>query len=609
MALNIKNTIRIAGEEQITFADLFLEQKLNAHHYFELSINWEQFNTSGEVIIEKSKEMIGEKIEVSFGNVNGDVDMTEGFFVGIITEVQPIKSRVTACSDQILVKGFSPTISMDGVATCNLYEEKSISDIVNEVMASYSAISASVNPLDTGVYPYTVQYNTSSFNFLQSLAVRKGEWFYYDGQEVFFGAGEADLIELRYGIDLDDFSLKMQSVPKKMAFTTHDYLGVKKASGSLKSGTSIGGNNSFMAEKSEAIFDQEGLINYHQHSGDGNEQAELDAALEKQNEAQAARAVVLQGTGRNTGLKLGSKVRIIHKTLEEETEYGTFIVTAVTHTCSGAQEYSNRFEALPETVVYPPYTDTSQFPRCESQRAIVTDNADPEGLGRVKVRFNWHDVVSTPWIRIAQPHSGADKGFHFIPEIEEEVMVGFEAGNAELPFMMGTLYNGNAKPESMTTDANDIKAIRTRSGHTIELNDTDGEEKINIYDNEGSIITFDTANKSLIINSAENIDISAKNINISAEENIVIGAKANIDIAAEGDLSNQAKGNVTVQSDGDTSINSGGAATIAAKTDAAMNGQNVSLEGKVKADLIGAQTTVEGKMTAIQGASGKVEVM
>ena len=143
----------------------------------------------------------------------------------------------------------------------------------------------------------------------------------------------------------------------------------------------------------------------------------------------------------------------------------------------------------------------------------------------------------------------------------------------------------------------------------MRLNDTEGEEQINIYDNEGSIITFDTANKSLIINSAENIDIAAKNINISAEENIVVGAKGNIDIAAEGDLNEQAKGNVAIQSDGDTAVKSKGATTVEATKDATVKGMNLVAEGIKNADLKGGvQTNVSGTMTAVKGAAFAVEV-
>ena len=103
--------------------------------------------------------------------------------------------------------------------------------------------------------------------------------------------------------------------------------------------------------------------------------------------------------------------------------------------------------------------------------------------------------------------------------------------------MMGSFHTGKNKADDWQTDANNIKAIRTRSGHTIELNDTEGEEMINIYDNDGSLISFDTQAQSLSITATEELKISAKNVVISAEEDIVIGAKGNLDMAAEGDAS------------------------------------------------------------------------
>ena len=213
----------------------------------------------------------------------------------------------------------------------------------------------------------------------------------------------------------------------------------------------------------------------------------------------------------------------------------------------------------------------------------------------------------SPWLRVLTPHSGLDKGMHFIPEIGDDVIVGFEVGNAERPYVMGSFYTGINKPEEWQTDANNVKAIRTRSGHTIELNDTEGEEKINIYDNEGSIITFDTQAKSLTINATETIDIAAKNINISAEENITIGAQGNIEIASDGDTAMQAEGAIDIQANGDASLTSSGAVAVEAASDATVKGANAVVSGQTSAELSGAQAKVAGSaMTEVSGAVVKI---
>ena len=82
------------------------------------------------------------------------------------------------------------------------------------------------------------------------------------------------------------------------------------------------------------------------------------------------------------------------------------------------------------------YQDSNAVPLGEDQPARVIDSNYPTGGGRVRVQFSWQESKGekTPWLRLIQPHSGSGKGFHFIPEIGEEVMVGFESQNAEKPF-------------------------------------------------------------------------------------------------------------------------------------------------------------------------------
>ena len=74
----------------------------------------------------------------------------------------------------------------------------------------------------------------------------------------------------------------------------------------------------------------------------------------------------------------------------------------------------------------------------------------------------------TPWIRVVQPYTGGGKGFYFVPEIGEEVMIDFEGGNAERPFVLGAHYNGEAKSGYHNAD-NRVKAIHTKSGQSSSL--------------------------------------------------------------------------------------------------------------------------------------------
>src|SRR5690606_10367603 len=149
----------------------------------------------------------------------------------------------------------------------------------------------------------------------------------------------------------------------------------------------------------------------------------------------------------------------------------------------------------PDVVEVPPYTDVLNPPIAETQPAIVTDNNDPKGLGRVKVKFHWD--YESPWIRMVQPHGGGNKGFYFIPEAGEEVLVAYEGGNAEKPYVVGTMYNGGQKSGYATAN-NDLKVIHSRSGTKIKMNDA-----------EGSIFIEDPSGNTWFMDGQGNISVNA----------------------------------------------------------------------------------------------------
>jgi phage protein D len=120
---------------------------------------------------------------------------------------------------------------------------------------------------------------------------------------------------------------------------------------------------------------------------------------------------------------------------------------------------------------------------------IVTNNNDPDGWGRVKVKFpTLPGNDESNWARLVTPMAGDGRGIEFIPEVNDEVLVTFEYGDINRPFVIGALWNGVDKPPEgsdqvvNSTGMVEKRVIRSRSGHTILLDDTDGGEKISIID-------------------------------------------------------------------------------------------------------------------------------
>jgi uncharacterized protein involved in type VI secretion and phage assembly len=169
---------------------------------------------------------------------------------------------------------------------------------------------------------------------------------------------------------------------------------------------------------------------------------------------------------------------------------------------------------------------------------IVTNNQDPDGLGRVKVKFPWlSDDNETDWIRIATLMAGSERGSFFLPEVDDEVLVAFEHGDINRPFMIGALWNGVDKPPETNSDGrNNIRKIRSRSGHEIIFDDNDGagQEKVEIHTNAGHKIVLDdstgrekieiadkTGSNSIVIDSVQNSISITSSLQLSIKASIV----------------------------------------------------------------------------------------
>ena len=137
---------------------------------------------------------------------------------------------------------------------------------------------------------------------------------------------------------------------------------------------------------------------------------------------------------------------------------------------------------------------------------VVTDNNDPEGMYRVKVKFPWvmsadtgdTGEFSSTWCRITTFMGGADRGSFFLPEKDDEVLVVFEHGDVRRPFVIGSLWSPKDKPihdNKSQRGKNDFRTIYSRCGHIIQFEDKKGKEKI-ILQTKAGVGEAATAHKS-----------------------------------------------------------------------------------------------------------------
>jgi uncharacterized protein involved in type VI secretion and phage assembly len=184
---------------------------------------------------------------------------------------------------------------------------------------------------------------------------------------------------------------------------------------------------------------------------------------------------------------------------------------------------------------------------------VVTNNQDPEKLGRVKVKFPWLSAEDESyWARVLTPMAGNERGIYFLPEVDDEVLIAFEQGDINFPYILGALWNGKDKPPVQNEDGkNNQRVIKSRSGHMIILDDTDSKEQIIIQDK--------TSNNKIVIDSQNNT------MNIQVDKDLTIETKGKITLkSTDGDISIECK-NLSINTQQNYKLEAGANCTIKAQ--------------------------------------------
>jgi uncharacterized protein involved in type VI secretion and phage assembly len=202
---------------------------------------------------------------------------------------------------------------------------------------------------------------------------------------------------------------------------------------------------------------------------------------------------------------------------------------------------------------------TSKAPVIGMHVARVVDLNDPDKLGRIKISYPWLDSEQTAWVRIVVPHAGKDRGWYSLPELDDEVLVGYEHGNTDHPIVLGCLYNKENAPmqEAISSD-NDVKMFMTRSGNKIVLNDKDGGEQIVISQKDGkNQIVLDLSGPSITISTEGAISIKGKQgVTIETDQGITM--KASSDVKIEGaNVEIKANANLTCEAGANNEVKGG----------------------------------------------------
>ncbi len=551
MAQLSSTQIFINGQEIKQFAQLSIEEGIFQHAHIRLVLRSETIDNKGQLFNE-SKNLIGAPISIKATAQNSLNGVLE--YEGLVTGVEA--TRFSGHMGDIIITGTSPTVLLDSMPHCKSFEKKALKNIFQDVLGHFP--TNMLKPSNKPVYPetlsYTVQYEETAWYFISRLCAKHGEFFYYNGKETIIGKPQGKKAGLIFGTNLNSFNVSMKIKPVGFKQQAYDFVNNQVYDASPNGIIEKAGLNDlgkFVYNKSKQFYSSEPIGWNNQFL---TNKRQLEDVVNTRAAIISSRMVTFEGNSTCAGLQLGGTVSIKGNNILSNSEetYGEYTVTSILHSLDGQGNYQNVFDAIPASVKVPPVSIYTE-PHCETQTAVVTDNNDPKGLGRVRVKFHWmKGSQKTPWIRIASPHGGGNKGMYFIPEIGEEAIVGFEGGNPHKPFVIGTAYHGRAKT-SFGNAGNDVKALQTRSGNQLILNDadssvylSDGKGNNTFHDGKGNIITtssemirLECGKSSIEMKKDGTILISGLNITTNGEETVTtitetkkVNAKDNIIIAS-----------------------------------------------------------------------------
>jgi uncharacterized protein involved in type VI secretion and phage assembly len=600
-------TIKIGGKVQRDdfmddVAEVVVDRSLHLPSMFSICIRDAQFEWVDKADLDIGKEV---EIEVEVGQARGG---HKGPLIkGEITAIEPYFSDQGDTT--LTVRGYDKSHRLHLGKQSRVFANQTDKAIV-EAIAGEADLGSDIDSASTGIsYDWVIQNNQTNMEFLLARAARIGYQVHVDDETLYFKVGDAKLgdgPELVFAENLRTFqpSFSTPHQAEKALSKGWDVTGKqaisqeKTASGE---GLKQGGMTKTGGELAKAAFK-------------AGETAVTDVLVQTVDQATAVATGLIKGISRDfvqaegtcggdPRIKAGHTVTISGVGTRFSGEY---IVTSVTHICT-AEGYKTRFTISgrqPNTLSH--LLDSGNG-HGRSQGliqgvvpAMVTNVEDPDDLCRIKVKYPWiSEDFESDWIRIATPMAGPERGILYIPEVNDEVLIAFEHGDPHRAYMLGGLWNGSDAPALPTSEAVsggviNKRIIKTRSGHVIILDDTDGAEKIIIRDKtESNEMIIDSAENSMTINVEGDFTVSAKGkITLESKDAMALDSGAAFDVTSKSNATIESKGNFEAKT-------SSGNATV--------KGMQLALEGSAKAELKAPSVGVNGSgMTEIKGGLVKI---
>ena len=544
-------TIKIDNKEiKHNVSSVELKQDIDDHHV--LRINIKQV---GKASAEQDFDdpgvytgFLGKSVAMNITPEGGVVDASRELeFIGLVTEVK-LENSIDGLNAAVVVAK-SPTITLDGGSQVACFVDQSASDIISAIVGNYPLTRGTIESTGSSI-KYSVQYKETDWRYVKRLAQGSGLFAYYDGKEFCVKKSSGSSSEdLNWRETLGAFSMGLGTAPSQFASKSWEYAGKTTLESQVDS-SALRSSPSDMAkvsiDASKKMFAQSGYV----ATSGATDQSSVDASLGKTVERQVGKMVSCMGESNVPTVKVGHCVKINGMSKLD----GLYWVKTVTHSFDESGKYHNSFTCTPLDISFPPAT-IARPSITNLQSGVVISLDDPDAIGRIKVKIPSLGI-ETLWVRYLWPHAGDNHGWITMPEIDDEVLVGWENGSPDLPIALGSVYSGTAGLPVTPDNQNDVKVFLTRGGNEIKLTDKDGEEEIKISTKDGkNQIVLNSGGPSISIKSEGDVnfestgDMSIKGKNVTIESDAKIDIKSGADLKLEAGVNLAAKANMNLDAE------------------------------------------------------------
>lgn len=528
----MRNLVRIEVDRSLFMPGEFILEVID------LELKW----------IDDSTLQIGKEVEILAGaNPTNDPNAPAviSLITGEITAVEPVFDTEGA---RVVVRGYDKLHRLQRGNKTATFLQMTDSDIMTKIAAE-AGLKAQVTATSTN-HPYVIRDDISDYDFLTMLARRNGQVLQFENGTLNVKSPDGfnypevaskwlqDLLEFRPSLSIsgqvDEVTVRGWDPKKKQEV-------VGRATKAQYIPNTIGqanrGYETARSKISAGKYQLSEVIDTQDMA-----QKVADSAFSRM----AANDLVGEGLCEGEPkIKPGAKIRL---TGLGSNFSGAYLVTRARHFYSPGESYRTEFwvggmnSGTMASLLSP--VKSSEPLRSGAFHglipAIVTNNKDPDDLGRVKVKFPSLSAEDESfWARVVSLGAGAARGWNILPEVNDEVVVGFANGDPNRPYLLGGVWNGKDKmpsSQAQTIKAGkvEIREFKTRAGHVLRFTDGDSTAKIELLDKTGNnSLVIDTVENKISIEASGDVSVKAgKNVTIEGGMNVSVKAGMNLELKA-----------------------------------------------------------------------------